>query len=497
MLFNSIDFLIFFPIVALIYFLIPQRVRYLWLLAASYYFYMSWNPQYALLIATSTIITWATGYLLENIKNNNNAAIQKKIILIFCLLINLGILFFFKYYNFALSNISTVFHYLGISVQFPTFDVMLPVGISFYTFQAIGYIIDVYRGEIKAEHNLLRYALFISFFPQLVAGPIERSKNLMHQIYETHSFNPQKVRDGLLLMIWGFFEKLVLADRIAILVTAVYEDYNAYTGAQIAVATILFAFQIYCDFAGYSDIAIGAARVMGFELMKNFKSPYFATTVSAFWRNWHISLTSWFRDYVYIPLGGNRCSKWKWCRNLLITFSVSGLWHGASWSFVIWGGLNGLYQIIGKLTKPYRLMLQRCLGIRTDCASYKIFQGLITFALVDFAWLFFRASSLRIAVELLLHSIRQPDLFSLIDPNTLMGISTINMPEKDFYVMLLGLIILLLVDYFRPKVDLKALLDRQNIVFRYLVYYALIFTVLIWGVYGPEYDASMFIYFQF
>lgn len=497
MLFNSIDFLIFFPIVALIYFLIPQRARYLWLLAASYYFYMSWNPQYALLIATSTIITWATGYLLENLKNNNNAAIQKKIILIFCLLINLGILFFFKYCNFALSNVSTVFHYLGISVQFPTFDVMLPVGISFYTFQAIGYIIDVYRGEIKAEHNLLRYALFISFFPQLVAGPIERSKNLMHQIYETHSFNPQKVRDGLLLMIWGFFEKLVLADRIAILVTAVYEDYNAYTGAQIAVATILFAFQIYCDFAGYSDIAIGAARVMGFELMKNFKSPYFATTVSAFWRNWHISLTSWFRDYVYIPLGGNRCSKWKWCRNLLITFSVSGLWHGASWSFVIWGGLNGLYQIIGKLTKPYRLMLQRCLSIRTDCASYKIFQGLITFALVDFAWLFFRASSLRIAVELLLHSIRQPDLFSLIDPNTLMGISTINMPEKDFYVMLLGLIILLLVDYFRPKVDLKAILDRQNIVFRYLVYYALIFTVLIWGVYGPEYDASMFIYFQF
>lgn len=497
MLFNSIDFLIFFPIVALIYFLIPQRVRYLWLLAASYYFYMSWNPQYALLIATSTIITWATGYLLENVKNNNNAAIQKKIILIFCLLINLGILFFFKYYNFALSNISTVFHYLGLSVQVPTFDVILPVGISFYTFQAIGYIIDVYRGEMRAEHNLLRYALFISFFPQLVAGPIERSKNLMHQIYETHSFNPQKVRNGLLLMIWGFFEKLVLADRIAILVTAVYEDYNAYTGAQIAVATILFAFQIYCDFAGYSDIAIGAARVMGFELMKNFKSPYFATTVSAFWRNWHISLTSWFRDYVYIPLGGNRCSKWKWCRNLLITFSVSGLWHGASWSFVIWGGLNGLYQIIGKLTKPYRLMLQRCLGLQTDCASYKIFQGLITFALVDFAWLFFRASSLKIAVELLLHSIRQPDLFSLIDPNTLMGISTINMPEKDFYVMLLGLIILLLVDYFRPKVDLKAILDRQNIVFRYLVYYALIFTVLIWGVYGPEYDASMFIYFQF
>lgn len=497
MLFNSIDFLIFFPIVALIYFLMPQRVRYIWLLAASYYFYMSWNPQYALLIAASTIITWAAGLLLENVKNSKNAAIQKKILLVLCLLINLSILFFFKYYNFALSNISTVFHYLGISVRLPSFDVMLPVGISFYTFQAIGYIIDVYRGEIKAQHNLFRYALFISFFPQLVAGPIERSRNLMHQIYETHSFNPQKVRDGLLLMIWGFFEKLVLADRIAILVTAVYEDYDAYTGAQIAVATILFAFQIYCDFAGYSDIAIGAARVMGFELMKNFKSPYFATTVSAFWRNWHISLTSWFRDYVYIPLGGNRCSKWKWCRNLLITFSVSGLWHGASWNFVIWGGLNGLYQVVGKLTKKYRLMLQRCLGIRTDCASYKLFQGLITFSLVDFAWLFFRASSFKAAVKLILHSIRHPDLFSLIDPNTLMGISTINMPEKDFYVMLLGLLILLLVDYFRLKVDLKAILDQQNIVFRYIIYYALIFTVLIWGVYGPEYDASMFLYFQF
>lgn len=496
MLFNSVEFLVFFPVVALAYFALPQRMRNVWLLAASYYFYMSWNPKYALLIAASTVATWGTGLLLERAGRDGPAA-RRRLLLAACLVFNLGILFFFKYYDFAVANISAALRPLGVAFRAPAFDVVLPVGVSFYTFQALGYVIDVYRGEMRAERSLWRYALFISFFPQLVAGPIERSKNLMGQMYESHTFDGKRVRDGLLLMGWGFFEKLVLADRIAILVTEVFDSYKDYTGLQIIAATVLFAFQIYCDFAGYSDIAIGAARVMGFRLMKNFNSPYFATTVSDFWRNWHISLTTWFRDYVYIPLGGNRCSRWKWCRNLLLTFSLSGLWHGASWNFVVWGGLNGLYQVAGKLTEPYRTAAKKRLGIRTDCASYRLFQRLVTFALVDFAWLFFRARGFMAAFRMLRRCAVNFGLASLLDPKTVIGFSTMGMDEKDFYVMLIGLVVLGLADYFRQRVDLKAALDRQNIVFRYLVYYGMIFTVLIFGVYGPEYDASAFIYFQF
>ena len=339
--------MIFFPVVTLVYFLIPQRGKYLWLLGASYYFYMSWNPGYAVLMLASTLTTWVSGLALSASAQGKGMKSKrlKKWCLAGCVVFNLGILFFFKYFAFAADSIGTLLSFANISVRMPVFDFLLPVGISFYTFQVLGYILDVWRGEIPAEKNFLRYALFISFFPQLVAGPIERSKNLMRQVYEPHTFDFRRVKDGLLLMGWGFFQKLVIADRIAILVNAVYDDYTAYSGLQILLATVLFAFQVYCDFGGYSDIAVGAARVLGFTLTKNFKSPYYATTVSEFWRSWHISLTTWFRDYVYIPLGGNRCGRWKKYRNLLLTFAVSGLWHGAGWNFVVWGVLNGLYQV--------------------------------------------------------------------------------------------------------------------------------------------------------
>lgn len=374
---------------------------------------------------------------------------------------------------------------------------MLPVGISFYTFQALGYVIDVYQGDVEPEKNLFRYALFISFFPQLVAGPIERSRNLLSQMRTPHTFDMERVKNGLLLMGWGFFEKLVIADRIAILVTDVYDHYTSYTGLQIGVATVLFAFQIYCDFAGYSDIAVGAARVMGFHLMKNFKSPYYAVTISEFWRNWHISLTTWFRDYIYIPLGGNRCGKLKKYRNLLVTFSISGLWHGARWNYVAWGMLNGIYQIIGDVTKPWREEAQKRLKIRTKCWSYRLFKRLVTFMLVDFSWLFFRANSFKTALRMIKHGIASFGVISMLNPQTLMGINTMALDEKDFYVMLAGLVILMFVDYFRDKQDLKAALAGQNLVFRWIVYYLMIFTVLIFGIYGPAYDASTFIYFQF
>lgn len=494
MLFNSLEFLIFFPVVVLVYFVLPQRWRWLWLLGASYYFYMSWNPQYALLIAASTVATWLSALVMERL---GGAGKKRDWALWSCIVFNLAILFFFKYYAFAAGNIEALGRLVGLELHVPAFDVLLPVGISFYTFQALGYVIDVYRGELAAERNLLRYALFISFFPQLVAGPIERSKNLMHQIHEPHYFDPKRARDGLLLMGWGFFEKLVLADRIALLVTEVYDHYAAHTGVEIVLATVLFAFQIYCDFAGYSDIAIGAARVMGFTLMKNFKHPYSAVTVSEFWRRWHISLTTWFRDYVYIPLGGSRCSKWKHYRNILITFSVSGLWHGARWSYVVWGALNGLYQVIGSLTAPFRTRAEARLKLDPDGPLRRWGKRLATFVLVDFAWLFFRANSFLSGVGMLRQTAANPGLAALKNPLAMITVENLGMGRKDFAVMLLGLVILAAVDTLRQRVDLKAALDRRNIAVRYAVYYVMIFTVLIFGIYGPEYNAASFIYFQF
>ena len=500
MLFHSGSFLIFFPIVALAYFLVPRRAKHLWLLGASYYFYMSWNPEYAILILLSTVSTWGSALFLSAWRERSGRRWERagRWCLAGCVALNLGILFFFKYYGFAADSVKGLFALAHVELELPAFDVLLPVGISFYTFQAIGYLADVRRGEVAAERNFLRYALFLSFFPQLVAGPIERSKNLLHQLREPHRFDYGRVKDGLLLMGWGFFQKLVIADRIAILVDGVYGDYTGYSGLQILLATVLFAFQIYCDFAGYSDIAVGAARVMGFTLTKNFRSPYFATTVSGFWRCWHISLTTWFRDYVYIPLGGNRRGRARKYRNLLLTFGASGLWHGAGWNFVAWGLLNGLYQVAGDLTGALRQRLGEGLHVRRDCGSHRLLQGLVTFGLVDFAWLFFRAESLAAALGMLAHGMRNIGLYGFFSPDNLLGIQTMALSEKDFFVMLLGLAALMLVDYGKKRgVDFKAALARQNVWFRWMVYYMIVFSVLVFGVYGPTYDASAFIYFQF
>ena len=493
MTFNSINFILFFPIVVLLYFLVPRRVKNIWLLICSYFFYMSWNPRYVVLIAFSTLITWLGGRMIGRLKNSAGSTGKQKLCLALCIVSNLLILAFFKYYHFLTGNLTQLLGYLGIEIRIPAFDVLLPVGISFYTFQALGYIIDVYRGTIQAEKNLLEYALFISFFPQLVAGPIERSKNLIRQIHEPHYFDEERVARGLLLMGWGFFKKLVIADRAALLVTAVYNAYSSYSGLHIVLATVLFAVQIYCDFSGYSDIAIGAAQVMGFTLMENFHSPYYARSVAEFWRRWHISLSTWFRDYVYIPLGGNRGGKWQKYRNLMITFFVSGLWHGASWNFVAWGVLNGFYQVVGELTKGLRDWLKRLLRINTECWSYHFFQGLITFALIDFAWLFFRANGLRAALGMLRHMIRAPGLFSLLGANA----AALALDRKDLFVLLVAIGILAVVDLLKDKIQLRTALLRQNLVFRYIVYYCIIFVILIFGVYGPEFDASTFIYFQF
>ena len=373
------------------------------------------------------------------------------------------------------------------------FDVILPVGISFYTFQALSYTMDVYRGEIYAEKNILKYALFVSFFPQLVAGPIERSKNLLIQFNEEHHFDYERVKNGLLLMLWGFFMKLVIADRVALLVNQVYNNWQQYAGLELVIATVFFAVQIYCDFGSYSNIAIGAAQVMGFTLMENFKQPYFATSVADFWRRWHISLTSWFRDYLYIPLGGNKKGKVRKYINVMIIFLTSGLWHGASWHFVIWGALNGFFQIIGDSTKKYRQKILQLLEVNTRCFSYRLLQMVLTFILVDFTWIFFRADGFKVALQII------QKMFSTFNPWILFDgtLFTLGMDRKDFIVALIAIAILWIVDYFHTKGSVRQWISQQNLIFRWGLYYFVIFSILIFGIYGPGYDAAAFIYFQF
>ena len=395
MFFNSLEFLIFFPIVVGFYFLVPHRYRWPWLLAASYYFYAAWNPKYLILILASTGIDYIAALKMEQAE----AKPKRRLFLILSLCSNLGMLFAFKYFNFFNDSLRAAFEAFNVFYDVPAFDVLLPVGISFYTFQTLSYTIDVYRGARKAERHLGLFALYVAFFPQLVAGPIERSTRLLPQFYNTYRFDYDRVVDGLRLMLWGFFKKMVIADHIAKYVDAVYADPTGYTGVPVWLATYFFAFQIYCDFSGYSDIAIGGAKVMGYDLMDNFRRPYFSKSIGEFWRRWHISLSTWFRDYLYIPLGGNRVKRGRWFYNLFIVFLISGLWHGANWTFVVWGALHGLYLIFGIVTGPTRERLWAKLG--ASATVRKWVAVFFTFHLAVLAWVFFRANNITDAAMLL------------------------------------------------------------------------------------------------
>ena len=400
MLFNSIAFLLFFPIIGLIYFLIPPdriKLRNLFLLVSSYYFYMNWEPAYALLLLLSTAVTYLAALGISHFDSLG----KKKLCLVGSLVINLSILFLFKYYNFITSNVEMALQASGMSIDIPDFKLLLPVGISFYTFQALGYSIDVYRGTVKVERDFATYALFVSFFPQLVAGPIERSGNLLPQFKEKHPFNYDNMMAGLRLMVWGYFLKLVLADRCGIYVDTIFNNLDKHNGGSILLASLLFPFQIYGDFGGYSLIAIGVARVMGFNLMENFRRPYFATSVGEFWHRWHISLSTWFKDYVYIPLGGNRVSRVRNYFNLVITFVVSGIWHGANWTFLCWGTLHGIF-----------LCIEKALGIGRNHYSgiSKFCHWLVTFVLVCIAWILFRANNIGDAIDCVTKIVAQPGI---------------------------------------------------------------------------------------
>ena len=496
MLFNSFSFLVFFPIVLAVYFIIPKKIRYIWLLAASYYFYMCWNPKYALLLLFSTGVTYLGSLLLE--KFGDRTGLKKATVAV-GLFVNFGILFLFKYLDFAVDSLQKILAKVGVTLAEPGFSLLLPVGISFYIFQAVGYLVDVYRGKLKPEKNFLRYALFVSFFPQLVAGPIERSTNLLSQMQKLDKiklWDSDRVRDGAIVMLYGYILKMIIADRAAILVNTVYDvnHYAQYQGITVWVAAILFSLQIYCDFAGYTYIAIGASKVMGFQLMNNFNTPYLATSIKDFWDRWHISLTSWFRDYLYFPLGGSRKGIFRKYVNIMIVFTLSGLWHGASWHYVAWGVLHGVMRVFGELTQKMRAKIWAFLKVRTEVLSFKVWQMLATFVLVTIAWIFFRAESTRQAVDVIVSMFTQWNPWVLLD-GSLLGLG---LDGKDWIVLLTAIVFLIIVEcFYYSKVALVQIFAKQNVLFQMLVFYLGIIAVVLFGVYGPIYDATQFIYFQF
>ncbi|HLO59608.1 MAG TPA: MBOAT family O-acyltransferase [Bacteroidales bacterium] len=476
MLFNSINFILFFIVVTTLYFVITHKYRWFLLLAASCYFYMAFIPVYILILGFTIVIDYFAGIWLEKTKGKN-----KKYFLVASLIANIGVLAVFKYYNFLNDNLSVFLNSIGYHNRIPHLGIILPIGLSFHTFQAMSYTIEVYRGHQKAERNFGIYALYVMFYPQLVAGPIERPQNLLHQFYEKHEFEYTRVVEGLRSMLWGFFMKLVVADRLAIYVNAVYNNAEQHSGITLLVATVFFAFQIYCDFAGYSNIAIGAAQVMGFKLMTNFNRPYFSQSISEFWKRWHISLSTWFRDYLYISLGGNRVSIPRWYFNLFFVFLVSGLWHGANWTFVIWGGLNGLYLIFAEVTGTFRQKFNARMGLEKFPYFRQITSMVITFALTCFAWIFFRASSFDQALLI----IKKIALFK--GP---FFIGTLSY----FIYSVFGIVFLVLIEMKKEYLKEKLLFfHNENMWVRKVSYSLIILLILLIGVF----DGGQFIYFQF
>lgn len=488
MLFNSFEFLLFFPIVVFIYFLLPRKVKNIWLLVGSYFFYMCWDPRYIFLLLFSTTITYFSGVLIE--KHHKNPA--EKVVLTMGILLELSMLAWFKYINLFLGTLSDIFSFIGGAKCFSPINLLLPVGISFFTFQAMGYIIDVYRGDVEAEKNFLRYALFLSFFPQLVAGPIERSGNLLKQLREEHFFDYERAKSGLLLMLWGLFMKMVIADRAAIIVDSVYGSYSVYGGWYLVVATMLFGIQLYCDFAGYSTVAVGAAEVLGFRLTDNFQSPFFSKSVSEFWRCWHVSLTRWFRDYLYIPMGGNRKGRLCKYRNLLTVGLVSGLWHGADWSYVVWGGANSLLQIAGDVLKPVRAKICRILRVREKTVGHSALRMILTISMFLFTLVFFRADNIGSALDILQSMLSVHNPWILFDGS----LYSLGVSSKGYTVLILAIVILFLADYAKKRgICIRKVLFEQDVWIRWGFYLLAIMSVVIFGIYGNE--IRPFVYFAF
>ena len=475
MLFNSLEFAVFFPVVTLLYFLLPGRARVPLLLLASCWFYMAFVPAFILVLLGVILIDYTAGLLIEKAIGR-----RRKILLGCSIVANVGLLAFFKYFVFLRGGVDAIAGLLGAAAPFPALHVILPIGLSFHTFQSMSYTMEVYRGHVRAERSLAHFALYVLFYPQLVAGPIERPQNLLPQFRIAHRFDLERCLEGLKLIATGLFKKVIIADRLAPIVDAAYSAPREHSGGQLLLATYLFAIQIYCDFSGYSDIARGAARVMGFELMRNFNRPYFATSIGEFWRRWHISLSTWFRDYVYIPFGGNRAGRGRRCVNLLVVFVLSGIWHGANWTFLVWGLIHGLImtgEIAVRGDRPERAPT----GLRA------LVRGLLVFNVVALAWVFFRAASLDDAA-LILRRI----FTAFAAPAAAWHLSALQLATALTLIAALFLAEWLGRD--RPVWERIAALPRWQ---RWGAYYLFALAFVVLALTGPQQTAQPFIYFQF
>ncbi|HWB13968.1 MAG TPA: MBOAT family protein [Pirellulales bacterium] len=482
MLFNSYDFLIFLPVAFGVHFALPQRWRALWLLACSYYFYMCWRVEYAALLALSTIVDYFCALLMANATSRY----RKRAFLILSLTVNLGLLFTFKYLGFFLHSIKTLTDASGFSADIPILNLLLPVGISFYTFQSLSYTIDVYRGAVPPERSLVRFALYVSFFPQLVAGPIERSSHLLPQFQNPTRLSVNQLESGCKLILLGFFKKLVIADRLALYVNPVYAQPDEYTGSTLLLATYFFAFQIYCDFSGYSDIAVGTAQLFGYDLRLNFHQPYFATNIQDFWRRWHVTLSTWFRDYLYLPLGGNQKGTGRTAINLMTVFCVSGLWHGANWTFVTWGAIHGLL-LVGYLF--YRQAIPQSSEARDRAPSSavrRLAAGILTFHLVLLTWVFFRAQDISSAVGIV-KRVLSADCLCM---------PALHVPGVSARQSIVGIVAVLALLAFEKwgGVDFRSGFNGKPTAYRWAVLYILMLSIVNFGMF---HGAQEFIYFQF
>nr|WP_308624449.1 MBOAT family O-acyltransferase [uncultured Eisenbergiella sp.] len=487
MLFNSFGYALFLPLVFILYWILPAKFRWIVLLMSSYYFYASWGPQYVAVILLTTIISYIAGLLMES---HRKGILYPKTVLILCILMCASILFFFKYFNFFTENLAVLFSKLSIPMQPFTLKLALPIGISFYIFQTISYLVDVYRGTIHAERDFGIYAVYISFFPKVMQGPIERGKKLLPQLHAKYRFQSVQASYGLKLMAWGYFKKLVLADGLSVYVNQVYNNLPAFKGFPLVLATFFFAIQLYCDFSGYTDIALGSARLFGIQLTQNFKSPYFASSIKDFWGRWHISLSSWLKDYVYIPLGGNRTGRIRHALNIMITFLVSGLWHGASWNYILWGGIHGAYQVIEGLF-PWNAKTSLFQRNRHFHFLLSILTVPCTFLLVCFAWIFFRAATIQDAIYVLQNMFTGITHFSVYmkDCALQMGLTLTHLLYNC-----LPVILLFLYDCASLKTDVIAFVSRQRFFIRWPVYIFLLLVILLFSEKGVS---TEFIYMQF
>lgn len=493
MLFNSIAFLFFLPITFVLYWFIVNKTLKLqnfFVLIASYVFYGSWDWRFLSLIIISSV----TDYILGLKIHNSESDLKRKSYLIISLVINLGILGFFKYYNFFVNSFIDLFDLFGITLNSSTLSILLPVGISFYTFQTLSYTIDIYRKKLDPTTNIIAFFAFIAFFPQLVAGPIERAKDLLPQFLQERKFNYDQAISGIRMSIWGLFKKVVIADNLAKYVDIIYNSPEDFYGLSVIIGTVFFTFQLYCDFSGYSDIAIGISKLFGFKLMTNFKTPFFSSTTKEFWTRWHISLSTWFKDYLYIPLGGNKVGKWRWSFNLFFTFLISGFWHGANWTFIIWGALNGFYLVFAMHTTNIRNRGNQLIGLTKTPKLLKFYQVFLTFSLYAFSLMIFRAQSLSDATTLIVNIPKNIFLQFSSFTNFLNPFKVLFETPLEFFLILLSFILFISIDFIIRNKGIDGVLLKISKLGRYLIYYFIIVWILIFGAFDMPQE---FIYFQF